>query len=107
MAVISKEFNTYRIQYYTGGYSAGLVAYIACKKNHISAGTMSFYAAGFSLPTNELSSNDSIRLAFYETSIPAVINLLQNEKPLYLNVNSRSAVGWLSTSDEFAGEEES
>ena len=104
--IIRNEFNKYKVQYYTDVNATALIAIISCKMNSTYIGTMRFYKNGSTLPVNQESGN-AVVLHYYEKSIPDILNILQNEKPLYLNLNTITNIGWLQTLDEVVGEEES
>ena len=105
--IVSSEFDKYRIQYYTGFTANKLAAIIFCKLSKNNVGILQFIKDGHPLPVNEVTSNGSILLNFNQHSIPEVINILQNEKPLFIHLNTHSKGGWIQTLDEEAGEEES
>ncbi len=106
MAQVIKEFNEYRIRYYTPNSSNKLTAYIFCFMNGSYRGSIEFHRTNTQLGTNYLSKN-SITLHYYDDVLPGIIDLLRNEKPLYLSLNDQTLVGWVDTSEEIVGEEES
>ena len=105
--IVSSEFDKYRIKYFTGFTANKMAAIIFCDLNKNSVGILQFIQDGHPLPVNEVTSNGSILLNFNQRSIPEVINILQNEKPLYIHLNTHTRSGWIQTLDEEAGEEES
>jgi len=69
------------------------------------AGALYFYSGGGRLPQNQDTVN-GIYLYYRMTRFADLMSLLQNEKPLYLNLNTDNKVGYISTSNEPVGEHE-
>ena len=103
MPIISEEFNEYAVQYYTDYF---LHAIIRCFKDSVFKGRLYFYKDGTTLPPSEIISNN-IQLNFSEQSFSEIMDLLRNEKPLFIHLNDRTNIGWLATNREQVGEEES
>jgi hypothetical protein len=103
MPAVSKPFNGYRFQYYAGSGSPG--AYITCWQDSISVGTLVFAADGTELPANKIQDN-SVILYYPLSRFSQVLDILRNEKPLYLWLNTDNGFGHVGSSIEPVGEEE-
>ena len=103
MALIIKEFNQYIISYYTP-ISSPIVATILCLSNNSLRGTITFYEEGQSL--NDSVIGNTIKLEYHEKHFDRILDILRNEKPLYLRYFEENDRGWLITAKEDVGEEE-
>lgn len=100
---ITKEFNKYKISYYTG--NSGLIAAIInLYSDSVRVGTINFYKEGEILGTN--SSGDSIRVYTQIERFNDIVTILRYEKPLYINFVEETLAGFISTGSEDAGEQE-
>ena len=99
MNPITKDFDQYRLQYYSEQ------AYIECWKGGVPAGTIVFQKDGVPLPPNELV-NNRIVLYYLLSRFNEVISILRHEKPLYLWLNPNNLMGSVSTTLEPIGEQE-
>ena len=103
MATISKDFDSYRLWYYSGDK---LLAVIHCYKGTVFVGRISFFREGDPVPPNaNLPNGPSIH--FPSRSFNDVINILRQERPLYLFLNLETLGGTVAnTHFEWTGEEE-
>ncbi|MEM1321455.1 MAG: hypothetical protein AAGG75_14460 [Bacteroidota bacterium] len=104
MALIIKEFDQYVLSYYTE-ISEPIVATIHCFLGTSYHGSITFLKAGESV-SDSLSSN-TIKLEYHEEHFSRVLDIIRNERPLYLRYFEEYQRGWLITSKEEVGEEES
>jgi len=102
MATIYTDFDGYRIWYYSGHpYEALIYAY----KGTQYVGRIVFFKEGSAIPPNASYPEPSIHYPL--SRFNDVINILREEKPLYLLLNLTNMIGTLATSDiEPVGEEE-
>ena len=109
MPYVTREFTQYLVYYMTGGSASVGVpqdAEIDCfDSSGKRAGALYFYSGSGRLPQNQDTVN-GIYLYYRMTRFADVMSLLQNEKPLYLNLNTDNKVGYISTSNEPVGEHE-
>ena len=105
MAIHRKEFNSYRIYYYSGGNNFPM---IQCFDGSSYVGALVFDKDGGSFPSNTVTSNGILYLRYTLSQFNDVIEILRYEKPLYLRLSTPSLVGYLATEEaEPVGEEES
>ena len=102
MATIREDFDGYKIWYYSGDpYEALIYVYKSTKY----VGRIVFFKDGSTIPPNESCPEPSIHYPL--SRFNDVINILREEKPLYLFLNLDNKIGMLATADiEPAGEEE-
>lgn len=102
MATIRVDFDGYKIWYYSGfSYEALIYVY----KGTAYVGRIVFFKDGGTLPPNASYPEPSIHYPL--SRFNDVVNILREEKPLYLFLNLDNKVGHLATADvEPAGEEE-
>lgn len=109
MSYVTREFTQYLVNYMTGGSASVGVpqdAQIDCFDSSGSrAGALYFFSGSVKLPQNQESVN-GIYLYFRITRFADVVSLLQNEKPLFLNLNTVNKVGYISTGNQPVGEHE-
>jgi hypothetical protein len=98
------EFNRYRVHVYTAPHQAWDVR-VDLYRGGDPCATLLFMKAGRALPPNS-SANGIALLHFPMTHYAAVIDLLRNEAPLFVTLNTDNGIGVLSTGDEPVGEEE-
>lgn len=102
MPTVQKDFDSYRIWYYSGHPYEAL---IYCYKAGTYVGRMVFFKDGSSIPSNDNSGSLSIHYPL--SRFDHVTNILRHEKPLYLFLNLDNLIGILATTDnEPIGEEE-
>lgn len=70
-------------------------------------GSLNFYEDGVTIPAGKLGSDGRIFLSFKEHHLRDMVETLRLEKPLYINIETHTSRGYLSTSKEPIGEEES
>ncbi|MCU0633769.1 MAG: hypothetical protein MUE41_02750 [Gemmatimonadaceae bacterium] len=109
MPYVTREFTQYVVYFMSGGSaSVGTPqdAQIDCfDSSGNGAGALYFYSSGGRLPRNEHTVT-GIALYFRLARFADTLTLLQHEKPLYLNLNTDTHVGYLSTGSEPIGEQE-
>ena len=102
MATISASFDGYQIWYYSG---FSMEALIHVYKGAEFVGEILFYKDGSVIPPNASTPEPSIHYPL--SRFNDVINILREEKPLYLFLNVNKMIGSLATAEiEPAGEEE-
>ena len=109
MLHVTREFTQYLVYYLTGGspsvgvpHSAEIDCFDASGQR---AGALYFHSGNAKLPQNQETVN-GIYLYFRMTRFADVMDLLRHEKPLSLNLDTDSKVGYLGTSAEPVGEGE-
>ncbi len=103
MATLTKDFDTYRIFYYSGKTDA---AHIYCYMAGTCVGRISFFREGAIVPPNSTFENGP-DLKFPIGRFSDIIGILRHEKPLTLHLNQTNLIGLLATGDlEPIGEEE-
>ena len=106
----SRGFTRYVVYYVTGGSAAvGMPqdAEIDCFDDAGSrAGAIYFLAGSIRLPKNQLTVN-GIYLYYRLSRFADIMTILKDEKPLYLSLNTDTNVGYIGTSSEPVGEQES
>ena len=104
MALITKQFDQYSIIYHTKP-DQNIIINVHCLKENTHVGTISFLAGGHQdIDTYQWG---KIFLKYSEEHYSRIMDILRNEKPLYLKFNDNIASGWLTTAYEEVGEEES
>jgi len=103
MALISKDFDSYKIFYYSNQpYEAS----IYCYKAGVLVGRMIFAKDAAALPPNATFVGGP-SLSYTISRFSDIVRILLNEKPLYLFLNTDNLMGHLATTDlEPVGEEE-
>ena len=108
MPAIQKAFTSYIVYYFSGG-APGTVpqeAEIDCFDDAgTRVGVLFFYPDGAPRPANE-NTISGIYLHFALSRFADIVALLKDEKPLHLNVDTTSKVGYVATGLEPAGEQE-
>ena len=104
MAIHEKKFDQYRIYYMTGGNEVPL---IDCYDGASHVGKLVFHDTGGPLPPNTLAVNGVLYLRYRLSQFNDVINILRQEKPLYIRLSTPSLIGFLATQQgEPVGEQE-
>jgi hypothetical protein len=104
MPIHEKKFDQYRIYYMTGGNEVPL---IDCYDGASHVGKLVFHDAGGSLPPNAVAVNGVLYLRYRLSQFNDVINILRQEKPLYIRLSTPSLIGFLATQEgEPVGEQE-
>ena len=102
MATVRKDFDAYKIFYYSGFTYEAL---IECFKEGVLVGRMVFFKEGHIPPNKNYGSGPSIHYSL--DRFDDVITTLRHEKPLFLFLNLDTLSGMLATSElEPTGEEE-
>ena len=103
MTTITRDFDSYRLWYYSNDE---LFALIHCYKGAIFIGRISFFKEGRPIPPNaNLPNGPSIH--FSARRFVDIMNILRQERPLYLFLNTETLSGIVSnTHFEWVGEEE-
>ena len=104
MAVITNEIDKYLISYYTEEENHSTVS-IHCLFNNSHKGTISFWNPNERISDSLLFGN-RIMLQFYEKNYRNIVDILRNEKPLFLKYDDVKERGWLATTYEEIGQEE-
>lgn len=103
MATLSKDFDSYKIFYYT---HQPYEATIYCYKGGALAGRIVFAKDGAALPANSTFAGGP-SLSYAISRFSDIMGILLHEKPLYLFLNLDNLMGHLATTDlESVGEEE-
>jgi hypothetical protein len=101
------QFDTYRVRYQTGG---GVTPEVDCFHQRKLVGTLLFHPDEVATPQNDvLPAADGavlLRLHFTISQFPHLIDLLREEKPLYLSFSESTHVGAVMTGQEPVGEGE-
>jgi len=102
MATIKADFDGYKIWYNSGHpYEAHIYVYKGTKY----VGRIVFFKDGITIPPNASYPEPSIHYPL--SRFNDVVNILREEKPLYLFLNLDNKIGHLATADfEPVGEEE-
>ena len=106
MAFHETEINEYRIFLY-GKQSESMdrISHILCYYTNTLVARLSFYAGD--VPLNSFTRSSVIVLNYNIERLGDVIDILRHEKPLYAHYFDESRNGYLTTTKEPAGEEES
>lgn len=108
MPSIQKSFTRYIVYYFSGG-APGTVpqeAEIDCfDEAGARVGVLFFYPDAAPRPANE-NTISGIYLHFPLSRFADIVSLLKDEKPLHLNVDTVSKVGYIATGLESTGEQE-
>ncbi len=103
---ITREFDRYYVQLWGG---TSWKSYIYCYKGNAYAGRMEFIAEGRDIPddhTTVVGGQEVPVLHYSVARFSAVMEILRNEKPLYLAIWKGNKTGRLRTNREPIGEEE-
>ena len=98
------EFNIYRVYYYSApqyDWAVRIDLYLSAAN----VGTLLFMKDGQSIPANTIV-NGVPRLHYSMRDFPAMMQMIREEKPLFVNLNEANGIGSISTSDEPVGEQE-
>ena len=106
MAITNYEINTYRLYHFNVENSYGQTAVINCYHNNAFKGTLYFYKDGTTIPASQKTSSGYLYLRFHEARFSEMVDSLRLEKPLYMGFNDGNLWGWLASSNEPVGEEE-
>lgn len=103
MATVKKDFDSYKIWYYS---RHGYEALVYCYQGGVYVGRIVFFPDEGALPPNvNYASGPSIHYPL--SRFNDVISILRYEKPLYLFLNLDNLIGFVATQDlEPTGEEE-
>jgi len=103
MATVKKNFDAYKVWYYSGHPYEALVY---CYQGSIYVGRIVFFKDESQIPSNaNYSSGPSIHYPL--SRFNNIISILRYEKPLYLFLNLDNLIGILATAEqEPVGEEE-
>jgi len=107
MAITNYEINTYRVYQYNEDNTYGQTAVINCYMGNTYKGSLYFYKNSASIPASTKTGSGYLYLRFREGRFSEMVTTLREEKPLYIGFNDHNLWGWLSTSSEPIGEEES
>ena len=114
MASILKVFNNYQLQYHTNGYtlSGSRVEYFS--KSYATLGLFNnaelagiiYFWDEMPVKANSVYSGSPV-LNFHINQFNDIMNIIRYEKPLYLHLNTENWYGYISTTAEPIGEQES
>ncbi len=103
MAIHKRQFDGYRIYYFTGG---GGVPAIDCFAGDDHIGTIYFHDV-VPVPPNNVSPDGKISLRYALNQFHDVATTLRYEKPLFLRLHTPSRIGFIATEEtEPVGEQE-
>lgn len=100
------KFDAYRVRYLSGGDAN---PEIDCLYRGVVVGRLFFHEGDGALQPNEIVQETNgavIRLHFRLSQLPHLVDLLREEKPLYLSFSESSLVGAVMTGVEPVGEGE-
>jgi hypothetical protein len=100
------QFDAYRVRYLSGG---GAGPEIDCLLRGEQVGRLLFHEDDEELPANQLQDGPEggvVHLHFRLSQFPHLIDLLREEKPLYLSLSEPGLVGAVMTGSEPVGEGE-
>lgn len=98
------EFTGYRLYYYSAP-QYNWDATIILLRNGSPVASLVFMKVGQPIPAN-LSQSGQVRIHYSSIHLPNILNILRNEKPLFVSVVEGNKIGTISTTDEPIGEEE-
>ena len=104
MSAIIKEFDRYLIDFNTPQWGSTR-AVIHCYKGFAKVGSITFRNEASQL--TDSTQFNFVLLEFHEKSFSNIMDILRNERPLYLKYQPAHNRGWLATTLEAVGEEES
>ncbi|NVK63364.1 MAG: hypothetical protein HWE22_02205 [Flavobacteriales bacterium] len=107
MAITNHSFDTYRVYHYNADNTYGQTAVVNCYSGSSFKGSLYFYKEGASVPASSKTGSGYLYLRFSEKQFNEIITTLREEKPLNMGFNDSNNWGWVSTSQEPVGEEES
>lgn len=107
MAITNHAFDTYRIYHYNADNTYNQTAVVNCYSGSSYKGSLYFYQDGATVPNSSKSSSGYLYLRFSGSQFSEIIATLREEKPLTMGFNDGNLWGWVSTSQEPVGEEES
>ena len=107
MAITNYSFDTYRIYHYNVDNTYGQTAVVNCYSGSSYKGSLYFYKDGVTPPASSKSASGYLYLRFNQNQFNDIITTLREEKPLTMGFNDVNLWGWVSTSQEPVGEEES
>ncbi|MEP7016039.1 MAG: hypothetical protein ABI925_11415 [Verrucomicrobiota bacterium] len=98
------EFNLYRVYYYSAPQYKWDVR-IDLYMSAAAVGTLLFMKTGQPIPANTIVGGIP-RLHYSITDFAAMMSMIREEKPLFINLNEANGIGTICTSDEPVGEQE-
>lgn len=105
MPAVKKPFDSYRI-FYWSHHTPDLAAGIYCYSGATYVGRILFSEPGSGPPANAMEPS-GMALRYRIEQFGDVMEILREEKPLYLHLNTDNGIGQVATSDqEPTGEEE-
>jgi len=107
MAITNYSFDTYRVYLYNSDNTYGQTGVINCYQGSTFRGSLYFYKDGASIPASSKTASGYLYLRFSEKQFNDIMTTLREEKPLNMGFNDGNKWGWVSTSQEPVGEEES
>src|SRR4030042_5741483 len=104
MAGVTREIDQYLINYISYDDGKKIIPYILCFKSQKSVGKISFGELGGA--NKNMVVDEYLEIHHLISSFKDIVDILRNEKPLYLTVLPDRHLGALTTTDEPIGEEE-
>ena len=101
----AKQIETYRIHYYSGPDNF-LSAVILLSSNNIGVGRINFIKDGNAIRANREIANGILVINFHESKFSEILDLLRNETPLFIDLNTQHGIGSIQTDNEPIGEDE-
>jgi hypothetical protein len=102
------KIHSYQIQQFAGGKGYHLRAIIwLYDQNNMTVGSVRFYRNADDTPAHDKKVSSGFITGYYHPEqYPEVVDLLRNEKPIYLLYSSNKELAYLSTTVEPVGEAE-
>ncbi len=104
MGGVTKEIDQYLINYISYDDGKKIIPYILCCKDQKDVGKISFGELGGANKNKVV--DEYLEVHYPMNSFKDIVDILRNEKPLYLTVLPDRNLGALTTTDEPIGEEE-
>lgn len=107
MAFVTSPISLYKVVRYGKRAGSELGAYIHCYHNNQNVMSCVFWNDENNVPENHQNPGQRVQLNYPISALTEILNILQNEKPLYFGFIDSTKVGYVSTHTEPVGEEES
>jgi hypothetical protein len=107
MGFVSSPISSYKVVLYGTNAQSTIGAFIHCYHGAKNVVSCVFYNDEDNVPSNNHTPPHRVNLAYPMSKFDSVLNLMQNEKPLYFGFIDTNQLGYVSTHSEPVGEEES
>jgi hypothetical protein len=107
MAFISSPIGSYKVVVYGTSAQSAIGAFIHCYHEDQNVVSCVFYNDEDNVPSNNHTPPYRVNLAYPMSKFANVLGILQNEEPLYFGFIDTNQLGYVSTTSEPVGEEES